>query len=172
LVLFTSFRALNAVYDYLRSRIHYPLYRQGELPRHCLLARFREEISSVLLATASFWEGIDVPGEALSCLIIDRLPFEVPSHPVTRARLEQLRASGGNPFWQYSLPRAVLRLTQGFGRLIRQREDRGVVAILDPRLTSRTYGRRFLEALPSCPRTGRLEDVRRFFEDAAGYNRA
>ncbi|MGB9887449.1 MAG: ATP-dependent DNA helicase [Moorellales bacterium] len=172
LVLFTSFRGLNTVYDYLRPRLSYPLYRQGELPRHHLLARFREEVSSVLLATASFWEGIDVPGETLSCLIIDRLPFEVPSHPVTRARLEQLRSAGGNPFWQYSLPRAVLRLTQGFGRLIRQRGDRGVVAILDPRLSSRTYGRRFLEALPSCPRTDRLEDVRRFFEEGGTYNQA
>jgi len=105
LVLFTSFRGLNLVYDYLRPRIRYPLYRQGELPRHSLLRTFREEVSSVLLATASFWEGIDVPGEALSCLIIDRLPFEVPTHPVTRARLEALRAAGGNAFNQYSLPR-------------------------------------------------------------------
>jgi len=163
LVLFTSFRGLNLVYDYLRPRIRYPLYRQGELPRHSLLRTFREEVSSVLLATASFWEGIDVPGEALSCLIIDRLPFEVPTHPVTRARLEALRAAGGNAFNQYSLPRAVLRLKQGFGRLIRQRQDRGVVAILDPRLTTRAYGRRFLAALPPCPRTRSLEEVRRFF---------
>lgn len=163
LVLFTSYRGLNQVYNYLAPRLPFPLYRQGELARHRLLAAFRQEVASVLLATASFWEGIDVPGEALSCLVIDRLPFAVPSHPVTRAKLAAIRAAGGSDFAAYTLPRAVLRLKQGFGRLIRSRQDRGVVAILDRRLVLKAYGHRFLAALPSCPRTESLEEVRRFF---------
>lgn len=163
LVLFTSYRGLTQVYDYLAPRLPYPLYRQGELARHRLLNAFRQEVASVLLATASFWEGIDVPGEALSCLIIDRLPFAVPSHPVTRARLAAIRAAGGNDFAAYTLPLAVLKLKQGFGRLIRSRRDRGVVAILDRRLVLKAYGRRFLAALPPCPRTESLAEVGRFF---------
>jgi ATP-dependent DNA helicase DinG len=134
------------------------------LPRHELLRTFRKDIASVLLATASFWEGIDVPGEALSCLIIDRLPFAVPTHPVTRAKLAAIDAAGGNAFTSYTLPQAVIRLKQGFGRLIRSRQDRGVVAVLDRRLRFKAYGRRFLAALPPCPQTSELEDVRRFFE--------
>lgn len=164
LVLFTSYRALRQAYDYLAPRLPYPLLCQGEQSRQTLLHTFRQEIASVLLATASFWEGVDVPGEALSCLIIDRLPFAVPGHPVTEARLAAIRAAGGNAFFHYSLPQAILRLKQGFGRLIRHRRDRGVVAILDRRLTAKAYGRLFLAALPPCPRTHALEEVRRFFE--------
>lgn len=172
LVLFTSYRGLYLVYEYLAARVPFPLYRQGDLSRYRLLTAFREQVESVLLATASFWEGVDVPGEALSCLIIDRLPFAVPNHPVTRARLAAIRAAGGNDFLDFSLPQAVLKLKQGFGRLIRSRRDRGVVAVLDRRLVRRAYGRRFLAALPPCPRTESLTEVARFFagKSQMGYN--
>ena len=115
-----------------------------------MLQAFREDTDSVLFGTSSFWEGVDVRGEALSNVIITRLPFEVPTHPVMEARVKQIKESGGNEFFEFSLPEAILRLKQGFGRLIRTQTDKGIVVILDPRIKTRSYGRQFLGSLPNC----------------------
>jgi ATP-dependent DNA helicase DinG len=163
LVLFTSHRNLEAARALLVGRLDFPLLVQGERPRTLLLEQFREQVSSVLLATASFWEGVDVAGEALSLVIIDKLPFAVPDDPLTAARIERLRSQGRDPFVAYQLPQAALSLKQGFGRLIRHRSDRGVVAVLDRRLVERGYGRTLLSALPPCPQTTDLDQVRAFF---------
>lgn len=163
LVLTSSWRALEAVATRVRERIPYELLVQGEAPRERLLERFRERVDSVLVATATFWQGVDVPGEALSLLVIDKLPFPAPGDPLVEARCERIAADGGDWFRDYALPSAVLQLRQGFGRLIRTHEDRGVVAILDPRLRSRSYGRAFLEALPRCRVTFDRDEVARFF---------
>jgi len=150
LVLTTSYRALDAIAGRLRAAPTYELLVQGEAPRERLLSRFAEEVDSVLVATATFWQGVDIPGEALSLLVIDKLPFASPGDPLVEARCERLSAEGGDWFAGYSLPCAVLQLRQGFGRLIRTHRDRGVVAILDPRVRTRPYGRVFLESLPPC----------------------
>ena len=165
LVLFTSFRALELAWHSLQDRLPYPLLRQGSSSRSALLTRFTEETDSVLFAVASFWEGVDVPGEALSLLIIDKLPFEVPSDPVIMARMERIRAAGGNPFTEFLIPRAILTLRQGVGRLIRRRDDRGVMAILDVRLFSKFYGRRFRASLPPAPVSRDIRDVDDFFTE-------
>ncbi len=162
-LLFTSHRALQWAADRLRERLGYPLLVQGDMPRSRLLERFRELGDAVLLGTGSFWEGVDVRGEALSCVVIDKLPFASPGDPVTEARIDALRAGGGNPFMEFQLPEAVLALKQGAGRLIRDRSDRGVLALCDPRLLSRPYGRLFLDSLPGMTRTRKLEVVQRFF---------
>lgn len=162
-LLFTSHRALNEAEGLLRDRLDYPLLVQGQAPRGILLESFRATPHAVLLGTSSFWEGVDVRGEALSCVIIDKLPFASPDDPLLRARCEALRRAGMNPFRDYQLPEAVLTLKQGAGRLIRDEADRGVLMICDPRLGSRSYGRRFLEALPPMPRTRNLEEVVVFF---------
>lgn len=162
-VLFTSYRALDHAADALRGRIHYPVLVQGEAPKRELVERFRAAGNAVLLGTASFWEGVDVAGPALSCVIIDKLPFASPGDPVMQARLDALRAAGGNPFAQYQLPQAVIALKQGAGRLIRGMEDRGVLVLCDPRLRSRGYGRVFLDSLPPMPRTDDAGAVERFF---------
>jgi ATP-dependent DNA helicase DinG len=140
---------------------------QGEAPRRELLARFRDLGNAVLLGTSSFWEGVDVRGEALSCVIIDKLPFGSPGDPVLQARIEALRKQGANPFMQYQLPAAVIALKQGIGRLIRDGTDRGVLVVCDPRLRSRSYGRIFLGSLPDMPRTRSLNDVQAFFSAPA-----
>ncbi len=163
-LLFTSHRALQWAAGELRERLQdYPLLVQGEMPRSRLLERFRRLGNAVLLGTSSFWEGVDVRGEALSCVIIDKLPFAAPGDPITEARIEALRAGGGNPFMDFQLPEAVLTLKQGAGRLIRDGRDRGVLMLCDPRLLSRPYGRLFLDSLPPMTRTRKLEVVERFF---------
>jgi ATP-dependent DNA helicase DinG len=166
LVLTSSYRALDEIAGRLRGRIPYEVLVQGEAPRERLLERFREQVSSVLVATATFWQGVDVPGESLSLLVIDKLPFAAPGEPLVEARCERIAEQGGDWFSEYSLPNAVLQLRQGFGRLIRTHADRGVVAILDPRLSTRPYGRVFLDALPQCPVVSERGAVADFF--AAG----
>jgi len=165
LVLFTSRRAMEGCWDALADELDFPLLRQGEGPRHELLRRFAAETRAVLFAVASFWEGVDIPGESLSLVIIDKLPFEVPSDPVMMARMERIRARGDHPFFAFQVPRAILTLRQGVGRLMRRRGDRGVVAILDIRLFSKGYGGRFRKSLPPAPLVRDLEAVDAFFAD-------
>ena len=162
-LLFTSHRALRRAAELL-SDSKFPLFVQGSAPRHQLLTDFRASGNGVLLGAASFWEGVDVAGEALSCVIIDKLPFAAPDDPVLEARLSALRESGGNPFFDWQVPAAVIALKQGAGRLIRDVSDRGVLMLCDPRLTSRAYGRLFLKSLPPMPVTRELADVQKFFD--------
>lgn len=161
-ILFTSHRALRRAAERLAGQ-PYPLFVQGTAPRHQLLTDFRQSGNGVLLGAASFWEGVDVAGEALSCVIIDKLPFAAPDDPVLEARLSAMREAGGNPFVQWQIPAAVIALKQGAGRLIRDVADRGVLMLCDPRLTSRPYGKLFLKSLPPSPMTRELVDVRTFF---------
>jgi len=161
-VLFTSHRALREAAGLLEN-LPFPLLVQGEAPKALLLERFRALGNAVLLGTASFWEGVDVQGSALSCVIIDKLPFASPGDPVCRARLASLKQRGYDPFPHWQLPAAVIALKQGAGRLIRGHDDRGVLVLCDPRLTTRSYGRVFLNSLPPMPETRALEDVERFF---------
>ncbi len=163
-LLFTSYRALNQAADYLRERLSYPLLVQGQASQHALLEAFRRQGDAVLLGTASFWEGVDVKGEALSAVCIDRLPFASPSDPVTEARIAHLRRNEGNPFRDYQLPQAVITLRQGVGRLIRDHADHGVLMIGDPRLIGRSYGRQFLDSLPAMSRTRDIGVVESFFD--------
>ncbi|MFO7641658.1 MAG: ATP-dependent DNA helicase [Candidatus Competibacteraceae bacterium] len=162
-LLFTSHRALREAEERLAGRLDYPLLVQGAAPKAVLLREFRALGNAVLLGTASFWEGVDVRGEALSCVIIDRLPFAAPGDPVLQARIESLRQRGDDPFLQYQLPQAVIALKQGVGRLIRDVTDRGVLMLCDPRLLSKFYGRVFLDSLPPMPRTRKLERIQAFF---------
>ena len=162
-VLFTSYSVLREVERELSSALDYPVLVQGSAPRSVLLKQFRSLGNAVLLATSSFWQGVDVVGEALSCVIVDKLPFASPAEPVTAARIEAITARGESAFEQYQLPLAILTLAQGLGRLIRHRRDRGVLAVLDPRLRSKGYGARFLAALPPAPVVSSLEDITRFF---------
>ena len=164
-LLFTSHRALREAAEQLRDA-PWPLFVQGTAPRSVLLERFRASGNGVLLGAASFWEGVDVAGEALSVVVIDRLPFASPGDPVLEARLEAVRRRGGNPFRDEQLPQAVIALKQGVGRLIRSDHDRGVLVLCDPRLLGKPYGRSFLASLPPFPRTRDIEDVQRFFADA------
>ena len=166
LVLFTSFKGMENMAEFLREHLSYPVLVQGTSSRHALLERFRKETDSVLLAVASFWEGVDVPGESLSCVIIDKLPFEVPSDPVIQARVEAVSAAGGNPFFDFQIPRAVLSLRQGVGRLMRASSDRGLIAIMDVRLFSKRYGSVFLASLPPSPVVRSMEPVEQFFQDS------
>jgi ATP-dependent DNA helicase DinG len=161
-VLFTSYANMNAVAERIAGRIDYPLLIQGEAPKAALLETFRTTPGAVLLATASFWQGVDVVGEQLSCVIIDKLPFASPADPVVAARIERLRNRGGNPFGEYQVPVAVLMLKQGLGRLIRSASDRGILAVLDSRIVQKGYGRRFLESLPPARLVHDLDEVRNF----------
>ena len=166
-VLFTSYATLREVRARLEPGLPYPVLVQGSAPRPVLLREFRATPNAVLLATSSFWQGVDVAGEALSCVVIDKLPFAPPGDPLTAARLEQIADDGGNPFADYQVPLAILTLLQGLGRLLRHRTDRGVLALLDPRLRTRGYGQRFLESLPPAPVTDDLAEVDRFFNGSA-----
>jgi ATP-dependent DNA helicase DinG len=163
-VLFTSYANLRQVHQFASSRIPYPMLVQGSAPRSALLREFKATPNSVLFATSSFWQGVDVVGEALSCVIIDKLPFASPGDPITSARIEAINADGGNAFADYQIPLAILALLQGLGRLIRHRTDRGVLAILDPRLRTMAYGRRFLMSLPPAPVTHDLGALDTFFD--------
>ncbi|MEN9501143.1 MAG: hypothetical protein RI964_428 [Pseudomonadota bacterium] len=162
-MLFTSYRALNEAAELLKDQIDFPLLIQGESPQRDMIEKFRKLGNAVLLGTASFWEGVDVRGDALSCVIIDKLPFAAPNDPVMEARLEAIRQRGGNPFADYQIPQAVIALKQGVGRLIRDQNDTGVLMICDTRLRTRNYGKTFLDSLPRMPRTQKLDIVERFF---------
>ncbi len=171
-LLFTSHRALKAAATRLRDALDYPLLVQGDAPRSELLRRFRAAGNAVLLGTGSFWEGVDVRGEALSCVIIDKLPFASPDDPVLQARAAAMEQAGRSPFMEYQLPEAVIALKQGVGRLIRDEADRGVLVLCDPRLLSKGYGKSFLASLPPMPLTRRLEDVEEFFAGEQGVREA
>lgn len=164
LVLFTSYHNLNVAYQIVKDRIPFTIYRQGHAPRSVLLDAFRQDVHSVLFATGSFWQGVDVPGEALSCLIIDKLPFASPGEPIVGARIDAIRSQGHNPFMEYQVPSAIISLKQGLGRLIRKQSDRGILSILDVRIMTSRYGRFFLESLPNIPLSHDLSDIERFFE--------
>jgi ATP-dependent DNA helicase DinG len=162
-VLFTSYKAMHAAKALLEDTIEFPILMQGEHPKHQLLERFRDAGNAVLLGTASFWEGVDVRGQALSCVVIDKLPFASPGDPVMQARIDAIRSDGGQPFMDYQLPRAVIALKQGVGRLIRDMNDFGVVMIGDPRIRHKSYGKIFLNSLPPMPVTSQLDDVEQFY---------
>ena len=162
-VLFTSYQQMRRMHRLVANAIDYPCVMQGEGPNAAILETFRNTRNCVLFATMSFWQGVDVPGEQLSCVIIDKLPFAVPSDPVVSARIDQIKQYGGNPFYEYQIPVAALALKQGFGRLIRTSSDRGVLALLDNRIVTKSYGEIFLNSLPDYARTRSLDDVARFF---------
>jgi ATP-dependent DNA helicase DinG len=163
-VLFTSFQQMRQIHDLVSYALEYPVLLQGSAPKNALLDQFRSTPHSVLFATASFWQGVDVPGEQLSCVIIDRLPFAVPSDPIVEARMRNVREDGGNPFYEYQIPEAVIALKQGFGRLIRSRKDRGVLVLLDNRLLRQRYGQVFFASLPAYAYSNDLREVERFFD--------
>ena len=164
-VLFTSYATMRAVQAMAEMALNYPIFAQGTAPRSQLLNQFRATPHAVLFATSSFWQGVDVVGEALSCVIVDKLPFASPGDPITAARIEQIRARGGDPFGEYQVPLAILALQQGLGRLIRHRRDRGVLAVLDPRLRTKGYGRRFIASLPPAPIVHDLGSLETFFQN-------
>jgi ATP-dependent DNA helicase DinG len=161
--LFTSHAQMRELHDRLLTQLPYPLLMQGSAPRHILLQQFRETPNAVLFGTSSFWQGIDVQGEQLSCVIIDKLPFAVPSDPIMKARTDAITAAGGNAFNDLQVPQAVIALKQGFGRLIRSLSDRGVLMLLDPRIRTTRYGATFLDSLPPYARTDDITEVERFF---------
>jgi len=164
-ILFTSYEMLNNIYDGLVLRYRdINLLRQGAKPRYALLEDFKNNENSVLLGTSTFWQGVDVPGRHLECVIITKLPFSVPDDPITEARMELLESRGENPFTRYQVPQATMMFKQGFGRLIRSKTDRGVVAILDPRIRTRYYGRSFIKAIPRCRHTFDINEIRDFFK--------
>jgi ATP-dependent DNA helicase DinG len=164
-LLFTSYRAMNEAADWLDDEgIEYPMLVQGDAPKAELLQKFVEHGNAVLLGTSSFWEGVDVRGEALSLVVIDKLPFASPGDPVLQARLDAIKARGGNPFMHYQVPQAAIALKQGAGRLIRDVSDRGVLVLCDPRMLKKNYGHTFLAAMPDFARTRDLEVALAFFD--------
>ncbi len=162
-VLSTSFAGMNEMFERVASQIDYPCLVQGSAAKGELLKKFRATPNAVLFATSSFWQGVDVRGEQLSCVIIDKLPFAVPSDPIVAARQRHIEEQGGSSFYEYSVPQAIISLKQGLGRLIRSTTDRGVLAVLDPRLRTKMYGQQFLKSLPNCRITSSVEDLERFF---------
>ncbi|PYS50716.1 MAG: helicase [Acidobacteria bacterium] len=164
-VLSTSFAGMKALYERVVNEIDFPCFLQGTASKAGLLEKFRDTPNAVLFATASFWQGVDVRGEQLSCVIIDKLPFAVPSDPVVAARQRYIDDQGGSSFYEYSVPQAIISLKQGLGRLIRSTTDKGVLAILDSRLKTKAYGRMFLESLPPCRVTSDIEDLARIFDE-------
>jgi len=169
--LFTSYAQMRVLYERLLPVLDFPILLHGTAPRKALLEQFRTTPNAVLFGTSSFWQGVDVQGEQLSCVIIDRLPFAVPSDPVVKARMDAITASGGNAFFDYQVPSAVITLKQGFGRLVRSLKDRGVLMLLDPRIQRQRYGRIFLDSLPPYRLTQSIEDVEAFFASQAGLLR-
>jgi ATP-dependent DNA helicase DinG len=167
LVLFTSHFNLTRVHETIAGQLPYTVYKQGDAPRSILLEKFKKDIQSVLLATGSFWQGVDVPGEALSCLIIDKLPFASPGIPWWRPGSRPCGRVAGNPFMEYQVPAAVISLKQGLGRLIRKASDRGIMAILDKRILTSRYGASFLKSLPPIPVIHDMKEIERFFSEGA-----
>jgi len=167
-VLFTSKAQMNEIYQRLLGVLEFPLLKQGDAPKSALLEEFRLTPNAVLCATSSFWQGVDVQGEQLSCVIIDRLPFAVPGDPVVAARVKAIDANGGNAFFQYQVPSAVITLKQGFGRLIRSLHDRGLLVLLDNRILKKPYGRVFVESLPNYKRTTEMQVVESWFDGSTG----
>jgi ATP-dependent DNA helicase DinG len=165
--LFTSYAQMRAMHERIAQELPYPLLLQGDAPRNLLLEEFRDTPNAILFGTSSFWQGVDVQGEQLSCVIIDRLPFAVPSDPVVKARMDAIANAGGNAFFDYQVPSAVITLKQGFGRLVRSLQDRGVLMLLDPRIQRQRYGRIFLDSLPPYRVTNSIEDVEAFFAKEA-----
>jgi ATP-dependent DNA helicase DinG len=163
-VLFTSYAQMDMIYRALEPRLPYPMLKQGEKTKSGLLEAFRKTPNAVLFATASFWQGVDVQGEQLSCVVIDKLPFSVPSDPIVAARIHHLNETGGNAFYDYQIPEAVILLKQGLGRLIRSRSDRGILALLDKRIITKSYGRVFLNSIPPAPLTHDYAQVRNFLQ--------
>lgn len=163
-VLSTSFYAMNALYEIVSSRVDFPCFVQGSMSKTGLLEKFKQTPNAVLFATSSFWQGVDVPGDQLSCVIIDKLPFAVPSDPVVAARTRYIDAQGGKSFFEYSVPNAIISLKQGIGRLIRSSTDKGVIALLDSRLRTKSYGKQFLNSLPPAKITTELKDVEDVFD--------
>lgn len=166
-VLFTSYRALNIAIEYFKAYPQFNVFSQGSLPKRELVEAFQSVNNALLLGTSSFWEGVDVRGSALSCVIIDKLPFGSPGDPVMSARIDRMRGEGGNPFFEFQLPQAAITLKQGVGRLIRDVSDRGVLVLCDPRIRSKAYGRVFIESLPPMPITDDLHEVQQFFHESA-----
>jgi ATP-dependent DNA helicase DinG len=163
-VLSTSLSGMNDLYDRVAPELDYPCFVQGSASKSALLRTFRTTPNAVLFATSSFWQGVDVRGEQLSCVIIDKLPFAVPSDPIVAARQRHIEEQGGSSFYEYSVPQAIISLKQGLGRLIRSTTDRGVLAVLDPRLRTKMYGQTFLQSLPPCRVTSKIDDLARVFE--------
>jgi ATP-dependent DNA helicase DinG len=169
-VLSTSLAGMNELYDRAAPQLAYPCFVQGSASKGALLKKFRTTPNAVLFATSSFWQGVDVRGEQLSCVIIDKLPFAVPSDPIVAARQRHIEEQGGSSFYEYSVPQAIISLKQGLGRLIRSTTDRGVLAVLDPRLRTKMYGQTFLQSLPPCRITSKIDDLERIFEnDLSGF---
>ena len=163
-VLSTSVSGMNELFERVASQVDFPCFIQGSTSKGSLLKKFRETPNAVLFATSSFWQGVDVRGEQLSCVIIDKLPFAVPSDPIIAARQRHIEDQGGSSFYEYSVPQAIISLKQGLGRLIRSTTDRGVLAVLDPRLRTKMYGQTFLQSLPPCRITSEVDELTRVFE--------